>query len=104
MQTSHNPKLRFGLSLEQARICLASAAVANPPPLPAVDYGLVGREPPKLLPTPAGTLPQASTVVMTWAEAEWAALQQVFCGGGSTMPYGGRSRPLWPGWQKYSAN
>src|SRR6202035_5272224 len=47
------------------------AALAKAPPLPAVNYGLVGKTAPKLLTTPS-KLPKASTVVITWAEAESA--------------------------------
>ena len=35
MQKGHNPKLRFGMSLEEAKTSVVSAALANPPPLPA---------------------------------------------------------------------
>jgi nucleoside phosphorylase len=104
MDSSHNPKLRFGMSLEEAQSSAFSPAIASAPPLPAVNYALLGKQAPSLLPTPAGTLPQASAVVMTWAEAEWAALQHVFCAGASTMPYSGRSQGTWPGWEKYAAN
>jgi nucleoside phosphorylase len=104
MQKGHNPKLRFGMSLEEAKTSVVSAALANPPPLPAVNYGLVGKQAPTLLPTPAGKLPQAAAVVVTWADAEWAALQQVFCAGGSAMPYSKRSSGTWPGWEKYATH
>jgi nucleoside phosphorylase len=103
MDSSHNPKLRFGISLKEATASPFSPAIANAPPLPAVNYGLVGKQPPSLLPTPAGRLPQASAVVMTWADAEWAALQHVFCAGGSAMPYSARSQGTWSGWEKYTA-
>jgi hypothetical protein len=49
-------------------------------------------------------LPQAAAVVITWAEAEWAAMQHVFCAGGSPMPYSDRERGTWPGWQKYASH
>ncbi len=57
-----------------------------------------------MLTTPSSKLPKASTVVITWAEPEWAALQHVFCAGGSATPYSERSRGTWTGWEKYSAN
>jgi nucleoside phosphorylase len=105
MVSGHNPMLRFGISLDEARTLSFQPAVAlaNAPPLPAVNYGLVGKTAPKLLTTPS-KLPKASTVMITWAEAEWAALQHVFCAGGSTMPYSQRSKGTWTGWEKYSAN
>src|SRR6202167_5383849 len=104
MDSSHNPKLRFGMSLEEAKASAFSPGIANAPPLPPVNYGLVGKQSPNLLPTPAGKLPQASAVVMTWAEAEWAALQHGFCAGASAIPYGARPEGPWPGWEKYAAN
>jgi nucleoside phosphorylase len=104
MSSGHNPKLRFGMSLEEAKSSDFSPAIADAPPLPAVNYALVGKSAPSLLSTPAGKVPKASAVVITWAEAEWAALQHVFCAGGSTMPYSERSRGTWAGWEKFSAN
>lgn len=104
MADRHNPKLRFGMTLREAEDTSFEPSLANAPPLPAVNYGLVGKQAPSLLSTQSGQLPKASAVVMTWASAEWAALQQVFCGGGSAMPYSERSRGTWAGWEKYSAN
>jgi hypothetical protein len=54
--------------------------------------------------TPAAQLPKASAVVITWAEAEWAAMQHVFCAGSGSMPYSNRSLGAWPGWQEYSSD
>jgi hypothetical protein len=79
-------------------------ALADAPPLPPVDFAAVGTVAPVLLTTPAGQLPKASAVVITWAEAEWAAMQHVFCAGGNSMPYGDRSRATWSGWQEYSSD
>jgi hypothetical protein len=104
MANRHNPKLRFGMSLREAEESSFEPSLANAPPVPAVNYGLVGKQAPKLLPTRSGRLPSASTVVITWAEAEWAALQHVFCAGGSAMPYSERSRGTWAGWDEYSAD
>jgi hypothetical protein len=103
MGNGHNPKLRFGISLQEAESSAFSPEIADGPPLPPVNYGLVGKEAPSLLPTPAGSLPKASAVVITWADAEWAALQHVFCSGSSPMPYSDRTRGTWAGWEKYSA-
>jgi hypothetical protein len=97
MADRHNPKLRFGMTLEQAETSSFQPSLANGPPLPAVNYALVGKQAPTLPPTQSGPLPKASVVVMTWAEAEWAALQHVFCAGGSAMPYSERLRGSWPG-------
>ena len=104
MDHGHNPKRRLGMTLQQASESGFRPGIANGPPLPAVNYGLVGKQAPSLLPTPAGKLPQASAVVITWADAEWAALQHVFCAGSATMPYSNRTRGTWTGWEKYSAN
>src|SRR5471030_982402 len=79
MDNGHNPKLRFGMSLEQARQSSSHSGIADAPALPVVNYALVGKQAPGLLSAPAGALPKASAVVITWAEAEWAALQHVFC-------------------------
>jgi nucleoside phosphorylase len=96
MTGRHNPKVRFGMNLQQAGESAAHFAAGNAPPLPPVNFAAVGKS--------ASGLPQASAVVITWAEAEWAAMQHVFCGGGSAMPYGDRTRSTWPGWQKYAAH
>jgi hypothetical protein len=99
----HNPKARFGISLQEAAAA-SGFALANAPPLPPVNFAAVAKAAPVLLATPAGQLPKASAVVITWAEAEWAALQHVFCAGGSSMPYSDRLLGTWPGWQEYSSN
>lgn len=104
MANGHNPKLRLGLSLQEATSSEFTPGLANGPPLPVINYALVGKQAPSLPSTPAGKLPKATAVVLTWAGAEWAALQHVFCAGSSTMPYSERSRGTWPGWEKYSAN
>jgi nucleoside phosphorylase len=104
MHNGHNPKLRFGVSLQQANESAFSAAIANAPPLPIVRYQLVGKQAPVLLTTPSGKLPNASAVVITWADAEWAALEHVFCAGNSTMAYSSRTKGTWAGWEKYSAD
>lgn len=74
-------------------------SITNTPALPAVDWSAIGQQAPQLPATPA-TLPAADAVVITWAEAEWAALEQVFCGGNSPMPYSKRNTNLWSGWVK----
>ena len=102
MKHGHDPKLRLGQSLRQASSF--SPGLNDAPPLPVVNYAAVNRTAPKLLQTPTGALPKASAVVITWAEAEWAALQHVFCSGGSPMPYADRSRGVWPGWERYAEN
>jgi hypothetical protein len=74
--------------------------IANTPPLPAINWASVGAQGPQLLTTPS-QLPQADAVVITWAESEWAAMQQVFCNGNATMAYSKGSESSWSGWVKY---
>lgn len=102
MAETHNPKLRFGISLAEA--ASFHSGLSEGPALPPVNYKSVGKQPPKLLPTPAGKLPQAQAVVISWTEAEWAALNHVFCAGTTSMPYSARTRGSWAGWQRYAAN
>jgi len=102
MRQGHDPYLRFGLSA--AEVPHAEGTLSNTPALPVVDYAAVGQVAPVLPETPSGTLPKASAVVITWAEAEWAAMQQVFCSGSTTMPYSDRKRSTWTGWQTYAKN
>jgi nucleoside phosphorylase len=104
MATRHNDKARFGLDSRQASESAAHFALADAPSLPAIDFARVGKTAPGLPATSAADLPQASAVVITWADAEWAAMQHVFCAGGSAMPYSDRTRGTWPDWQKYAAN
>jgi nucleoside phosphorylase len=105
MDVGHNPKLRFGMSLAEATSSKRfQPKITGLPALPVVDFAKVGKQPPKVLPSPTGALPKADTVVITWTDSEWAALQHVFCAGGSAMPYSESTRSAWPGWQKYAAN
>jgi hypothetical protein len=75
--------------------------IKTTPALPAIDWDKIGAEAPTLLDSPADELPQADTVIITWAGAEWAALEHVFCSSSSPMPYSDRSKSYWDGWQKY---
>ena len=101
MDHSHNPFRRFGMTVHEAAQARRTA-ISNTPPLPAVDYAAVGERAPVLLTTLPNSLPKATAVVITWAEAEWAALQQVFCQGSTPMPYADRTRGDWPGWETYA--
>ena len=101
MDRSHNPFRRFGMTAHEA-VHARRTTISNTPPLPVVDYAAVGGQAPVLPTTPSGSQPKATAVVITWAEAEWAALQQVFCQGATTMPYADRSRADWPGWETYA--
>jgi hypothetical protein len=63
---------------------LTHPSAGEPPPLPVVDYRRVDCRGPRPLtiadPAPADHLPEADDVVVTWTEAEWSALDQVFAG------------------------
>jgi hypothetical protein len=99
-------------ALHPARLLLSAAvsaedfskkfqpSISNTPDLPPVDWAAVGKQAPQLLNTPA-QLPVADAVVITWAEAEWAALVHVFCSSGTSMPYTKRNESSWDGWVKY---
>jgi len=95
-----NQKQRLGTSDEES----FSPVIQNTPSLPVIDYSQVGQQAPELPATPSGSLPAADAVVITWADAEWAALQHVFCNGGKTMSYSGRKESSWSGWQKYDSD
>jgi nucleoside phosphorylase len=76
-------------------------SISNTPALPAVNWDAIGHSAPQLLNTPS-SLPAADAVVVTWAEPEWAALQQVFCSSGTAMPYSQRNTGSWSGRIKYT--
>lgn len=71
------------------------------PDLPPVPWDKFGGEAPDLLGSEAGTLPSADVIIITWAEAEWAAMQQVFVESATPMPYADRDTSYWAGWHKY---
>lgn len=77
-------------------------SINNAPDLPAVNWAKVGQAAPELINSRAAKLPPADAIVITWAEAEWAAMQQVFCKSASSMPYSDRTSSSWSGWNKYS--
>ena len=78
--------------------------ISNDPVLPVIDWASIGEAAPQLPATPVGQLPAADAVVITWAGAEWAAMEHVFCSSHEAMPYSNRSKSLWPGWQKYDVD
>lgn len=75
--------------------------LSDMPALPVIDYEALGRSAPKILQCPANDLPKADVVVITWTEAEWAAMVHAFTLGGQPMPYSDASTSYWTGWQKY---
>jgi len=76
--------------------------IASTPDLPVVDWSGVGQVAPVLVEATGGGLPAADVVVITWADAEWAAMQHVFCASGVAMPYSAKNTGTWSGWTKYS--
>jgi hypothetical protein len=76
--------------------------IASTPDLPVIDWSGVGQVAPVLLAETGSGLPVADVVVITWADAEWAAMQHVFCAGGVVMPYSARDTGAWSGWTKYA--
>jgi hypothetical protein len=76
--------------------------IKNTPEIPPVDWTAVGQSAPQLLSTPSGDLPKADAIVITWAEAEWAAMEHVFCNSGQKMSYSARDEDSWSGWTKYT--
>jgi hypothetical protein len=100
---THSPKLRLGITAAAAEEQF-EPSLHNAPALPVIDWSQVGQQAPALPNTPAGQLPKASAVVITWASAEWAAMEHVFCSSATAMAYSDRSKGNWPGWQKYDSN
>jgi nucleoside phosphorylase len=102
MRSEKHPK-RLQPSATEAKTAETSfqPVIKNTPDLPAIDWSKIGAQAPTLLDTPADELPEADAIVITWAGAEWAALEHVFCSSSSPMPYSDRSQSSWDGWQKY---
>jgi nucleoside phosphorylase len=75
--------------------------INHTPPLPAVNWAAVGQQAPQPLDAAPNRLPAAEVVVIAWTDAEWAALNHVFCSAGGTMTYASRTRGSWDGWQKF---
>lgn len=78
-----------------------SPKITHTPDLPVIDWSVVQRAAPTLESTPKD-IPTADAVVLTWTDAEWAALEHVFCGSARAMSYGARTSSAWSGWQRYA--
>jgi nucleoside phosphorylase len=76
-------------------------SVKNLPHLPPVDWSAIGAKAPVILTTPK-ELPEADAIVIVWADAEWAALEHVFCNSGASMAYSSGDTGTWPGWEEYN--
>jgi nucleoside phosphorylase len=77
--------------------------IKGTPALPVIDWSKVGQVAPTLVSGSGSSLPTADAVVITWADAEWAAMQHVFCASAETMAYSARETGTWSGWTKYDA-
>ena len=71
------------------------------PDLPVISYAENQR--PVLLDSPytSNDLPRADVVMITWTEAEWAAMQQAFIQPNRSMSCSARQTSYWSGWVKY---
>jgi nucleoside phosphorylase len=76
--------------------------IQTTPAIPVVPWNAIGQQPPMLLSTHPGELPDADAVVIAWTDAEWAAMEHVFCNSAQSMTYASRNRGSWAGWQKYT--
>lgn len=102
---SHKIPARFRLATSPAAARSSATfqpTIQNTPALPPVDWAAIGAQAPTVVATPAARLPAAAAVVLVWTDAEWAALQHVFCNSGAAMPYTNRNHSSWSGWQKYT--
>ncbi|MGA2218234.1 MAG: hypothetical protein ABSG51_09120 [Terracidiphilus sp.] len=97
--TTYKPSRLFASASQKSFV----PTIQNTPPLPVIQWNLVGQSAPKLLTNSSTGLPTADTIVITWADAEWAAMEHVFCAGSTAITYSKRETSSWPGWTKYSA-
>jgi nucleoside phosphorylase len=79
-------------------------SIQHTPDLPAINWSAIGKQPAVPVTTTGSELPAADAVVITWADAEWAALEHVFCTSSKAMSYSSAGTGTWPGWQKYTSN
>ena len=102
------------VQLQQARHAnapvynLSQATIATMPPLPAIDWTTFKGAAPQPIDTPGyvktDPLPVADVVIITWTNAEWAALHHVFCDSSTPMSYNAIAQPgSWDGdWLLYA--
>jgi len=106
--SAHEPMLArlripFDTALETSTAPRFQPKIIHTPDIPPIDWSIVARSAPTPLTTP-GEIPLAEAVVITWTDAEWAALEHVFCRGTRGMSYGARTMDRWSGWQRYTQN
>jgi nucleoside phosphorylase len=75
--------------------------IKNSPSVPAIDWTAIGKKAPVPVNATGSELPKADAVVITWAGAEWAALDHVFCNSSTPLSYSDRAKGSWPGWVQY---
>jgi nucleoside phosphorylase len=102
--------------LDQARhgnapiYTLSLASLAQMPPLPVVDWASMGKKAPVISDPPGydktNPLPKSDVVIITWTNAEWAALDHVFCDSDVAMSYNAiANTKSWDGsWLFYARN
>jgi nucleoside phosphorylase len=95
--SERRPIKRLGVTAVEA--AAKGPIIQNTPPLPVIDFGKLGKAAPGV-PANPGSLPLADTIVLCWAESEWAALQHVFVSGSQPMPYSDAANSSWQGWSK----
>lgn len=75
------------------------------PGLAPVDWTAAGLTAPAPLETPANlTDVDADSVVIAWADVEWAATHHVFCASDQEMPHGDAASGSFPGWVQDKAD
>ena len=98
--TTKRPLTRLAVSAQESEKRF-DPKIHNSPSIPAINWAAIHQSAPQLLNTPSGQLPAADVIVITWAEAEWAALEHVFCNSATSMSYSARNTGSWSGWVKY---
>jgi hypothetical protein len=95
------------LGEELHRELLDRIRIETSPPLPVVNWASIGQSEPTIIQEdprdPPDPLPRADAIIITWTEAEWAALDHVMCDSGREMPCNFDDDPEWKNrWHFYS--
>jgi nucleoside phosphorylase len=77
-------------------------SISGLPDLAVIDWTGAGQAP-VLLDTPSKPA-QAAVLVITWAGAEWAAMEHVFCSSTTPMRYSDRDPEPFAGWERYETS